>query len=190
MPENNLQSLLDEVMLFHEQEVQRLNELREQEMQRLNGFYQQQQQQLHMQMTQHMQMQVQQAIQATQQRFTPELEALRARVEELQKRLQDRGDSGAPPEPDREHGSSTAGQKPKRIEVEVEVDDVVYTAELDVLPVSNVRIFEVMPGAVVPVDECKWASGRLVHSAGLDAQVYTLLETNINEEYRKLAARG
>jgi septum formation inhibitor MinC len=190
MSENTIQALLDDVMLFHEQEVQRLNEQREQEVQRLNGFYQQQQQQLHMQMSQHMQAQVQQAVQATQQHFMAEIEALRARVEELQKRLQERGDSGAPPAPDQEHGSSTSAQKPKRIEVEIEVDDVVYTAELDVITVSNVRIFEVMPGAVVPVDECKWANGRLVHSAGLDAQVYVLLENAINEDYRRLAARG
>jgi exonuclease VII large subunit len=190
MSDNNIQALLDEVMLYHEQTVQRLNEQREQEVQRLNGFYQQQQQQLHMQMSQHMQMQVQQAVQATQQHFMAEIDALRARVEELQKRLADRGDTGAPPEPDREHGSPSSSQKPKRIEVEVEVDDVVYTAELDVIAVSNVRIFEVMPGAVVPVDECKWANGRLAHSAGLDPQVYVLLENAINQQYHKVAARG
>ena len=175
-----LQDLLDEILVLHTQEMEQIQQQVQLQMQQhMQGQMQQ--------MQGHMQGQIQQMqqhMQNMQQHYTGEIEKLLAQVETLKKQ------AGTPSAASSAETVSGERSQAIELEIEIDVDGVFYVIELQVIPVSQVNLYEVMPGMVVPVDEAQWSGGRLVNSGGLEPEVYVEVEKVINEEVRGRVQRA
>lgn len=168
MATKTMRDRLDELLLFHEHVIQHV------------------QQQMHQQM--------QQQLQAAHQH----IEQLRAHAGQMQQQLAATQQQLAATQQQLAQAQATAANVPPttknseqavEIEVEVEVGEEFYVVETEVIPVSRVNVYELLPGSVVPVEEVSWTLGRLSRGSGLDEAAYVKIEQAVNAAVKKAIAK-